>query len=174
MILTMGLNTPQRLICMGLDNPHTYSSYMGEHIVEQTLPQQFKDAYKLVVGTRQKSHHYPAWKTADVVAKKPHIERWMGNTEVLLDDIVSVFPKQHTPYMRQYLYTAFAEKLTQAYYALDEGDTDKAQQLINELISITEEATKLMKKPYIDALYEIKLYPDTRKYTASCVTYTTP
>ena len=145
--------------------------YYGEHTVEQPLPDQFKDAYKLICGEREKLHHLPAWKAVDVAAYKPHIERWITENETLEGTPVEVFDPEYTPYIRAALYTAVAEKLTQAYYKLDEGDEDAALQLVDQLNEIVNTIIEKFILTGYQAEVTYTLDPDTRTYTAETKIY---
>lgn len=132
-MITMGLGSPNQMVIAGLQHTPLIRCYMGATEVEHPLPPLFKDAYRKVVGERQKSHHKPAWKACRFAGKGWLMDRWLQPSDVLIDQIEVEYRGTEWRYWRQYAMTAWCELLTQAFKAIQDGNPDLAKELERKL-----------------------------------------
>jgi len=170
-MITMGIGSPNRLLTFGLPNSKVIRVYMGYSDVQLPLPDMFKDAYKEVVGETQKSHHKAAFKACRFITDGETMIRWINpDTDIALGEMRFELKGEDWRYVRQYIMTAFAELLTNAYYKLQEGDINGCKELERELKTTQE---KLLNNEFNDKLYcAIDLYinVETKRYNCGvCV-----
>ena len=61
-MITLGFQSPNRMVVFGLNTPEVKRVYMGYSEVEKPLSGLFKEDYKKVVGEREKKYHKAGWK----------------------------------------------------------------------------------------------------------------
>ena len=165
-MITMGLGSPNRMVMFGLVNSPLVRAYMGVTNVNQPLPELFKDAYKQVVGSRQKSHHKPAWKMSRFAVKGWLMDRWLGANDVLFDMIEKEYRGTEARYIRQFIMTVYAEKLTQAFYEIQNGNPNNAKQIERELKTWYEYLINRFDLDGKQALFDV--YIDVENWWYSC------
>ena len=171
-LVTLGFGVINNMLVMGLTNVNVKTHYEGEKTVTLPLPEEFGEAYKQVVGERQLSHHYPAWRVCDLIGHRTETVRWKTPQEYIYYTPTKYIYIPFNNYVRQMLYEITANYLTKAFYKLQEGNETEAYQLIDECIELIDYTLDYYKQPKYTIINDIKLYPETQRYSYDLTIYT--
>lgn len=171
-LVTLGFGVINNMLVMGLTNVNVKVHYEGEKTVPLPLPEEFGEAYKQVVGERQLSHHYPAWRSCDLIGHESDTLRWITPQEYVYAEQEYFIHPSYNNYVRQMLYEITATYITEAFKHLENNEVDKAFTKINECIEVMNIVLDYFKIPVYTILNDIKLYPNEIKYSYCLTIYT--
>jgi len=171
-LVTWGFGVINNMLVMGLTNVNVKIHYEGEKTVELPLPGEIGEAYKKIVGERQLSHHYPAWRACDLIGHKFDTIRWITTEEVIYVTLEQFIPIPLNDYVRQMLYEITATYLTEAFYHLQDGEIEEAKQNVTRCMEVMSMVIDYFKKPQYTVTNDIRLYPDQTKYSHDLTIYT--
>ena len=154
------------MVVFGLNTPEVKRVYMGYSEVEKPLSGLFKEDYKKVVGEREKKYHKAGWKMARFASFAWLMDRWLSADDLLIGEVTVEDRRDILHFAFTYLATAIAELLTNAFYAIQEGNYSKAERLLNEIKTIQEDLFNRMGLD--DQMVQIDLYVDMSNWWYSC------
>jgi len=149
------------------ESPTIFLEYYGEREFSLPIPELIKDAYPIYFGRRPKDEHYPAYRFGDIVGHKPHFERWLRPEETLVDKIVDVFDISIRGFVRKALYTCVCERMYQAILALQNGDDEEANNIIEQMNWELNYMISRLKKPEyeVEWTFTLERTDSKAKYT---------